>query len=204
MRWLVPWNGHDYATDILKSGSEMILAMAVSRKRKLGKREPNGRPLRPTVAQLVELQRAREETEKQVVLAQPHRRGERDQKAASALGRFCLRHKLEGELYQAGEDYGNLVRRWRIAKGIPVQGRPGRSLGLEPDGATVRAWGRRINEIEDRLLEGGPGILGAIGWLILSDCDPHPVNERAIIYGLRLLADELDLLKMGKHPYRPA
>jgi hypothetical protein len=179
----------------------MSLAMAVSKKRKLGKREPNGRLARPTVLQLVELQRAREETEKQVVLAQPHRRGERDQKASSALGRLCLRNKLEGELYQAGEDYGNLVRRWRIAKGVPVQGRPGVSLGIEPDDATVRAWGRRILEIEDRLLNAAPGVLGAVGWLVLSDAEPHPVNEPAIIYGLRLLADELGLLKLGRHPY---
>lgn len=179
----------------------MSLAMAPQRKRKPGKRERNGRPLRPTIWELKELQRAREETEKQTVLAQPHRRGERDQKAASALGRFCLQHKLEGELYQAGEEYGNLVRRWRIANCIPVQGRPGPSLGIEPDDATVQGWGRRILEIEDRLLRASPGIFGAIGWLILSDEDPHPVNGPAIIYGLRLLADELGLLMIGKHPY---
>jgi hypothetical protein len=136
-----------------------------------------------------------------VVLAQPHRRGERDQKAATALGRFCLRNKLEPELYQAGEDYAALVRRWRVAKGIPVQGRPGPSTGIEPDEEKIRGWGRRIIEIEDRLLDGAPGVMGAIGWLVLSDAEPHPVNEPALIYGLRLLADELGLLPMGRHPY---
>jgi hypothetical protein len=182
----------------------MSLAMASARKRKIGRREPNGRLARPSLKQVLELRRMAEDEEKQVVLAQPHRRGERDQRASCALGRFCLQNKLEPELYQAGEDYGNLVRRWRIAKGIPVQGRPGPSKGTEPDEKTIRGWGRRILEIEDRLLKAAPGVLGAIGWLILSDEDPQPVNAPALIYGLRLLADEMGICKIGRHPYTRA
>jgi hypothetical protein len=182
----------------------MSLAMASARKRKPGRREPNGRLVRPSLKQVLELRRMAEDEEKRVVLAQPHRRGERDQRASCALGRFCLKNKLELEFYQAGEDYGNLVRRWRIAKGIPVQGRPGPSKGIEPDEKVIRGWGRRIMEIEDRLLKAAPGVLGAIGWLILSDEDPQPVNAPALIYGLRLLADEMGIYKIGRHPYTRA
>lgn len=172
------------------------------RKAKLISREPNGRAQRDnSLAARQKRAQEAEDVNKVVVLNQPHRRGERSQWAATVLGRLCLRKQLEPELYQAGEAYGALVQRWRIAKGIPVQGRPGPSRGIEPDDATVAAWGQRIINIEDRLLDAGPGILGAIGWLILSDDDVWPMNEPAVIYGLRILADELGLLKLGQHPY---
>lgn len=61
-----------------------------------------------------EVIRERSDAVKGVVLAQPHRRGDTDQRRASALGRACRRARLRRECYDAGEDYAALVRRdWR-------------------------------------------------------------------------------------------
>jgi hypothetical protein len=55
--------------------------------------------------------------EKLTVLAQPHRRGEReDQKQESPLGRFVMRHRLRTELYDAGIEYAGMVRCYYAAK----------------------------------------------------------------------------------------
>ncbi|MFN7610398.1 MAG: hypothetical protein ACK5QX_05595 [bacterium] len=87
-------------------------------------RERNGRRKRPTTkADIEAAQRAAEERQKATVLAQPHRRGNTDQKCVWPLGQFAILCKARGNwdeaLYHAGNEYSALVRRWRLAKGIP-------------------------------------------------------------------------------------
>jgi len=76
-------------------------------------RERNGRRQRVTTkAEIEAAQRQAGEREMSVVMAQPHRRGERSQLAVSSWGRFCLKHKLARELFDAGERYGDIYRRY--------------------------------------------------------------------------------------------
>jgi len=87
-----------------------------------------------------------------VVLAQPHRRGDTDQRRASALGRACMRARLRLECYDAGEDYAATVRRWRAAKGCPTTLRlGGSSLSEGPDEATVARWRKTILECDSAM-----------------------------------------------------
>jgi hypothetical protein len=84
--------------------------MSRGRPRRFGAREGSGRLARIKSAERKALIGPRD-----VVLSQPHRRAADlgdalDQKQESALGRFIIHNKLRPELYQAGLQYGNLVR----------------------------------------------------------------------------------------------
>ena len=57
-----------------------------------------------------------------VALAQPHRRGSRDPKAAEPLWEVCRRLRLRDELYRAGMSYGVVSRSAKIAFGMRVDG----------------------------------------------------------------------------------
>lgn len=82
------------------------------RKRRPGQREANGR-----LKRIIAADRDRNITIDQLVaLAQPHRRGDTEQKLASPLGRFVVRHKLREELYDAGNEYAGMVRCYYAAK----------------------------------------------------------------------------------------
>lgn len=96
-----------------------------------------------------EVIRERPDAVKGVVLAQPHRRGDTDQRCGSALGRACMRARLRLECYDAGEDYAATVRRWRAAKGCPTTMRlGGSSLSDGPDEVTVARWRKTIIECD--------------------------------------------------------
>lgn len=111
------------------------------RKRAAKPRHPGGRVIGERPDQIVG-----------TVLAQPHRRGDRDQLCASALGRACRRAKLRRECYDAGEDYAATVRRWRAAKGCPTMLRlGGSSLSDGPDAATVARWRKTILECDSAM-----------------------------------------------------
>lgn len=115
----------------------------MARKRKSGDRHPCGKRKQPSVA-------ARAESIVSVVLAQPHRRGNTDQRAEGAWGRFCLRARLAREVYDAGEEYASVKRRWRAAKGVPSTIRLGiGGSGDGPSEATVMGWGRMLIRVED-------------------------------------------------------
>jgi hypothetical protein len=124
------------------------------RKRKPGHREPNGR-----IRRMDDHARDALNVEKLTVLAQPHRRGEReDQKQASPLGRFVMRHKLREELYDAGNEYAGMVRCFYAARlpagaltGIPqLPGDDrGSGNGVSPQKA---AWlGKELSRLETPL-----------------------------------------------------
>jgi hypothetical protein len=138
------------------------------------------------------------------VLQQPHRKGERDQRAVSAFGRFTLRHKLRAELYNAGETYAGLLRQWRMAKGVPVQGRGAPGAGRVADDATIAAWGRRIEEIETAWRKRSINTLHVTRALIVDDFDvPDEFAEDAVA-GVRILADRMGVWKMDQHPFSRA
>lgn len=68
-----------------------------------------------------------------VVLAQPHRLGDRNVKLAESLGRFCQSQRLGDHCLGAGEDYARIVREARSAQGLPV-------AGLTPDDAAGQSF----------------------------------------------------------------
>jgi hypothetical protein len=93
-------------------------------------RHPGGKIKQPTKAEREAAEKAREQAEKATVLAQPHRRGDTDQRCESALGSFVIRNKLRSELYDAGQAYADLVRRWRLViGGVRIEGH--KSLGAD-------------------------------------------------------------------------
>lgn len=103
---------------------------------------------------IAEAQRAAEECEMRVVLAQPHRRGNRSQLAESPLGRFVLENKLDRELFDAGEAYAGLKRRWLAAWDTPLPDRlggPGRDIDCE----TLAQWKQTIEAWEGAMMDAG-------------------------------------------------
>ena len=117
----------------------------VGRKRKSGARQPDGRLRQPSRKEREEARKRKEFGEKHVVLAQPHRRGDADQRCGSAFGRFCKRCAVNAAGETAAAEYEGLVRRWRAARGVPTHLRLGLGgTGEGPSEASVRVWGARI------------------------------------------------------------
>ena len=100
--------------------------MRAGRKRKLGHREPNGR-----LKRILEADRDKrvQIAEMVTVLSQPHRQGDTHQYQESPLGRLVRRNGLRTELYDAGIEYGGLVRQFYAAKGIPQPSSDGGGSG---------------------------------------------------------------------------
>ena len=90
----------------------------------------NGRPQRPNAAERREAQKLRECAEQLTVLAQPHRRGNPDQMCGDSLGRFVLAHRLGREVYDLGQRYGMLVRRFYASRGHSIVSSGSRGSGL--------------------------------------------------------------------------
>lgn len=63
-----------------------------------------------------------------VALAQPHRRGNEDVRAGSPLWEACARLRLRQELYEAGEQYGEISANYKVT--IDISG-PGRGIAGE-------------------------------------------------------------------------
>lgn len=125
-------------------------------------REPNGRPKRPTLAQLRGAQVAIEDAEKTFVAFQPHRRGNMSDLAGSALGRYILVTKGRAECYDAAGEYAAVKSKWLSAWSAPRDLRQGGSGGDIPM-ETVAEWKRRIDEMQDAMLRAG-GVAG-LGWV---------------------------------------
>lgn len=157
-------------------------------------REANGRPQRPSLAQIEAADKRARLVETAQAAGQPHRVGwpnPRDPKLASALGRFSIRHKLRDELYDAGIAYADLTRRWRAAWGVPDPTHSD-SLGggLGPSEATVARWWKDIEAIENALRRKSPTHYLAARHLCIDDGD-LPDDARAVaIEALMVLAEE--------------
>jgi hypothetical protein len=165
-------------------------------------REPNGRPKRPTVKQMEEQIRLRGDVEKLVVLMQPHRGGDSDQRRASALGRFVMDHKLRPELYDAGNEYAGLVRRLWAAKGVPSDQRGAAgSMGLGPSDATVRGWEKREEALRTALMRLSSQTFLNIRRITVEEREVKPEFNTEVIAGLMTLAVEMGRLRASEHPY---
>lgn len=179
--------------------------MAKGRKRAAGQREANGRLKRPTVAQLKEIEAARYRENMRQVAGQPHRRlapDPLDPRLENALGRFCVRMKLRPELYDAGQEWAAIVRRWRAAKGCPepmLRGPQGSGLG--PSDATVAAWTRLVVEVERELSTHGAAVWFAARGVCIDDIEPTLENEEAAVVGLLEVAKALGRLPRYAHPF---
>jgi hypothetical protein len=176
------------------------------RPRKSGARQPNGQLRRPTLAQLQENEYQRRMSETAVVAAQPHRawaKDPRDPKLATALGRFCVFYAVRSELYEAGVEWANTYRRLLAAKGCPDplhQSTLGRG-GDGPSDATVDAWERDVERVENALRPYGSGALVGVRHLCMDNADLPAEAAADAIVGLRVLAVTLGRLPKGAHPF---
>lgn len=175
------------------------------RPRKAGARQPNGQLRRPTLAQLMEADHRQRMAETAVVAAQPHRAwapDPHDPRLATALGRFCIRYRVRSELYDAGIEWTETYRRWRAASAIPDplhSGALGNGQGAAD--ATVLAWERCIERVEEALKPYGQGAWLGVRHLCLDDDDLPPDAAPDAIVGLRVLAVTLGRLPAGAHPF---
>ena len=120
------------------------------RKRKNGHRWANGNIKQPNAAQRHKNAQQLIDLEKAVVLAQPHRRGDKSQNCESPLGRLVAKRKLRHEVFDAGLHYGHKVWLWQAIRGVPVEihASSGKSTGEGPKDATVRRWNVEITRID--------------------------------------------------------
>jgi hypothetical protein len=152
------------------------------RKRKPGKRERNGRHQRPPAP-------ARDVRD--LVLAQPHRRGQgqdrNDPFTESPLGRFVLKHKLDRLCYDAALAYGRLAGRVFSSRGAtrPILGtRTSTGSGNEMTTATARRLQRELAEVDAGLGKNG---IRALRTLALFELEALPEDEEAAVTALRAL-----------------
>lgn len=182
------------------------MAKAAGRKRKSGVREQSGRLQRPSKEEREAARLRREAGERATVLAQPHRRGNLDQLCASALGRHVLDAGLRRELYDAGEEYAETVRRWRALKGVPVGlSAIGAGTGGEIADETVRRICDRLFRMRQAITrDGGANALIAIDRVALDhEALPGAVGFR-VTGALITLAVHLGLIAENEHPHRQA
>jgi len=129
-----------------------------------------------------------------------------DQMCASALGRHVLDHRLRRELYDAGEEYAQTVRRWRALKGVPVGLQTvGIGSGTEMADEAVRRIGKRLEDMRKAVVaNGGVETLRCLDRVALD----HEKLPGAIAFrvtgALITLAEELGLIARNAHPYLQA
>lgn len=175
-------------------------------KAKQGKRWPSGDLRRPTVDRLNAMAAEQRQKEQRTVLDQPHRRGQADPLAESPIGRLALRHSLRKELYNAGLEYADIVRKWRNCWGAPREvGVPGTSVG-SGEGPTTRlatTWRTQMLRIERAMMDaGGIDAVIAVQQLVLVIADTAPEQDADAITGLSAVAAELGHVAKTLHPFR--
>src|SRR5205807_4915839 len=161
----------------------------------------NANPTRQSLEQDAEARRlAALDVEKQTVLAQPHRRGDRSD-MTDPLGVFVRfqwpqdKQDQARRCWEAGWKYVALVAKWRRVKGIPQTAwledeTP--SLGGEMDEKRIAEWGQEIRQCEEAMkCSGLPGFYAA-QHLLLEGISPSehvygpvklPVTQLAISLG---------------------
>ena len=178
--------------------------MARPRSKELRRRHPNGKLVQPTNEQRAGFERQIEEAEMQTVLFQRHRRGNRDQLCESPLGRFFLENTmLRKELREAAVEFASIKRRWRAAKGIPTDIRPGESSGTGngPSDETVRAWGNKIDLVESSIKQRCPRALGPFTQMVIDERDIRPDQAIAVVFALHAAAIALGVLDPHDAPW---
>jgi hypothetical protein len=179
------------------------------RKRKLSiipiEREGNGRAKRPSRAEMERQARIAAEREARkiigVVLDQPHRRGNTDQRCESALGRFVIAHRLAPELFDAGQEYAAVVRSHRRLLGLPGVLSNGPGLGHRADDPDIA---EKIERLRVRSRDAFSAMRSTDAkltrWLCcdagpMDDISPDdPIAIRNITWGLHALAVHFGLI----------
>jgi hypothetical protein len=144
------------------------------RKRKPGKRESNGRIKRPAAAS---------RDVRDVVLAQPHRRGfdRNDPYAESPLGRFVLKHKLDRLCYDSALTYGRLAGKVFSSRDAtrPILGtRSSVGSGKEMSTAVARHLQRELEQVDKQL---GKNEIRALRTLALFELEELPEDSEAAV-----------------------
>jgi hypothetical protein len=177
----------------------------MARPRKYGPRDAAGRLKKPTLQQIKEAEAKKHRENMQTVANQPHRRGYSDpldRRLTSALGRFCIGQRLRSELYDAGEEWAGVLRRWRAAKGVPDPLHTGgMGTGQGPSDKTVDDWERLIRRIENALHLEGKDVWLLTRNVCIEDQDPYSCEVDVVVRGLRAVAVELGRLPATAHPF---
>lgn len=173
-------------------------------------REKSGKLKRPTKKEREMAARSRtaEFQEIAVVLAQPHRRGDPDQRKSSSWGRFCMRNKLARELFDAGERYGQIYSRWCLLKtGRAIEGHSaGSSAGLEPTPENIRQTVENLEAAESALRFAHPIAYPVIRHMVI-DCPTQDLDwigareQHAAIQGALALARLFYGKPLAVHPF---
>lgn len=166
-------------------------------------REKNGRLKRPTKAEREAARLAKLDPEKSTVLNQPHRKGDRDQRRESPLGRFVMDRRLKSELYDAGEEFATIIRTWRRLKGLPgvISNGPGAAVSADDDEIAdkINRLARRMRDADAAMR---PRDAAAVRWLVL-ECNPLDDPKeldlcRRIEWGLFDLAIHFGMIAKGR------
>ena len=164
-------------------------------KRKLVKREPNGRPQRlTTLAQIEAADRQAREAEKTTVKNQPHRRCADDPASDllhSPLGRFVKAFGLRTEFYDGGNRYASKKNKIRAFYASPRE--PGEHQSGGSGGGTtlaqVRGWECEVKGIEDCVARVHDDALKLVQGIVLDGTFMLRLHQQHIlIAGLRELA----------------
>jgi hypothetical protein len=178
-------------------------------KRKTGAdRYASGRLKPPNAAQRAEIEARLARKEVEFVMQQPHRRDAEDPRhewLESELGRFALRHKLRREIVDAGREWANIVRLYRVAWGAPVdEHHGGTGSGRGPTGETLAGWRETMLSVEEALY-GDDGMNKARYLATKRLClDDKPVDPALVPFaldGLRVLAVELGRMTKRDAPF---
>jgi hypothetical protein len=177
--------------------------MRCGRKRKNGVRTANGDLKRPTVDERAQAQQMAENIEKLTVLAQPHRRGDLSQLTESPLGRLVLHGGLRRELYDAGIEYGGMVRRFYAAAGIPQpvsDGHPTTGAGVDPKVAIELR--KALDSLERSMRRVSLAGFSAVRTLAVHEreCPAYLAEQAAAV--LYEVAVYMRKLGRSDHPYR--
>ena len=151
-----------------------------------------------------------EETEAEAVavaLAQPHRRGSRDQLRVDSVGRLILKHSLKREIAAAVDRYKIVRHDWLRAFEYPCgerlemfdQGK--KASGLGPSWRTVKRWRRKLDHWEMAARRED-----ALGWAVLRQMifDGREIGqnlETHVVCALVALAVATGKLAEKNHPF---
>jgi hypothetical protein len=158
--------------------------MKAGRKRKKGRREPNGRLQRPALPY---------QDVTAVALAQPHRRGTRDPRDPfheCPLGKFILARKLDRLSYDDALNFATLVRRVFSVRGIPQATKDGHVVrdGLGMTAEAARHLQELLGALEARLRKVSRSGFSALRTLAVFERATPEEQAEAVVAVLQELA----------------
>ena len=104
-------------------------------------------------------------------------RGNPDQMCGDALGRFVLVHRLGREVYDLGQRYGLLVRRFYASRGIPLFFRDRGGSGRGISEVATKAIADSLREIDGALVKVSRPGLSAVRTLYVFENEIAPAVE---------------------------